>query len=85
MTEVTKEVIYELPRRMNIHIDKSNVSLAETKRELNNMRGVMSSAQGDFHNIFGILARNDDRLDRAERLLEPRDRAQAQARFEHDQ
>jgi hypothetical protein len=85
MTEVANEVMCKLPRQMNVGLDKSDVSLAEIKKELSKLRGVMSSAQGDIHDIFGILARKDDKVDRADRRVAPRELAEAQARSEHVQ
>jgi hypothetical protein len=38
--------------------------------------------QNDIHNIYGILARRDERLDRMEHRLELRELAEAQRPFE---
>jgi hypothetical protein len=42
----------------------------------------MISMQQDIHNIYGVLSRHDDRLERIENRLELRELAEAQARFE---
>jgi len=49
---------------------------------LNVMRGHMVATQSDIHNIYGILARQDDRLERIDRRLDLRELAEAQRPFE---
>jgi hypothetical protein len=45
---------------------------------LNVLRGHIVGIQSDIHNIYGILARHEERLDRIDRRLELRELAEAQ-------
>jgi hypothetical protein len=45
---------------------------------LNVLRGHIVAIQSDIHNIYGILARHEERLDRIDRRLELRELAEAQ-------
>jgi predicted DNA-binding protein YlxM (UPF0122 family) len=56
--------------------DKVDFVLSEIKSELNSVRGTMVAMHGDIHNIYGILARYDERLDRIEHRLELRELAE---------
>ena len=82
MAEVTNELMYELLKRVHQRIDRVDTSLGEIKSEIQSMRGTMISMQQDIHNIYGVLARHENRLDRIENRLELRELAEAQARFE---
>ncbi|PWE56549.1 hypothetical protein DEM27_09205 [Metarhizobium album] len=82
MAEVTNELMYELLKRMHQRIDRVDTSLGEIKSEIQSIRGTMISMQQDVHNIYGVLARHENRLDRIENRLELRELAEAQARFE---
>jgi hypothetical protein len=83
MAETTSEFMYELLKKMQERFDKVDFALAELKSEVNNMRGTMVAMQGDLHNIYGILGRHDDRLDRIEERLELRELAEPQRPFDH--
>jgi hypothetical protein len=82
MTEVTQDLMYELLKRMPSDISGLRQGQSEIKAELNAIRGTMISMQQDIHNIYGVLSRHDDRLERIENRLELRELAEAQARFE---
>jgi hypothetical protein len=82
MAEATSEFLYELLKKMQERFDKVDFALAELKSEVNNMRGTMVAMQGDLHNIYGILGRHDERLDRIERRLELRELAEPQRPFD---
>ena len=82
MADVTNELMYETLKRMHARFDKVDTALQEVKVELNSMRGTIVSIQSDIHNIYGILGRHDDRLDRIEKRLELRELAEAQARYD---
>jgi hypothetical protein len=43
----------------------------------------MIAIQSDIHNIYGVLGRHDERLDRIERRLELRELAEPQRPFDH--
>ena len=85
MTAVTNELMYELLKKMNGEMSLMKAAITDIKAELIKMRGTMVAMQGDIHNIYGILARHDERLDRIEQRLELRELAEAQARFERDE
>jgi len=70
MAEVSSELMYELLKR--VHQDVSNLrqDVSEVKAELNVIRGHLIAVQSDIHNIYGILARQDQRLERIERRLD---------------
>lgn len=82
MAEITQELMYELLKRMHLDISGIKDGQNEIKAELNAMRGTMISMQQDIQNIYGVLARHEQRLDRIENRLELRELAEAQARFE---
>ena len=84
MTEVTNDLMYELMKRTHHEISELRQDVSEVKKELNVIRGHMIGIQTDIHNIYGILARHDERLDRIERRLELRELAEAQKPFDHD-
>lgn len=85
MANVTNDLMYELLKRMNTDILELRQDVSEVKKELNVIRGHMVGIQGDIHNIYSILGRHDDRLERIERRLELRELAEAQSRFERDE
>ncbi|WP_159586570.1 hypothetical protein [Chelativorans xinjiangense] len=76
MTETASTFMYELLKKMQERFDKVDFTLHEVKSEMNSMRGTMVAMQGDIHNIYGVLARQDDRLDRIERRLDLREMAE---------
>lgn len=82
MAEATNELMYELLKRVHHEIGELRQDVSETKRELNVMRGHMVATQSDIHNIYGILARQDDRLERIEHRLDLRELAEAQRPYE---
>ena len=82
MAEVSNELMYELLKRMHHDVSELRMDVSEVKKELNVIRGHMIGIQTDIHNIYGILARHDDRLDRIERRLELNELAEAQKPFD---
>lgn len=76
MAEVTNELMYELMRRMHHEMSEMRQDIGEIKTELNVIRGHLVAVQTDVNNIYGILARHDQRLDRIERRLELRELAE---------
>ncbi|MBX3567598.1 MAG: hypothetical protein KF914_06040 [Rhizobiaceae bacterium] len=82
MPEVTNELMYELMKRMHHDLSELRMDVGEVKREINVIRGHIVSIQTDIHNIYGVLARHDDRLERIERPLELRELAEPQRPFE---
>jgi tetrahydromethanopterin S-methyltransferase subunit G len=84
MAEAISEFMYGLLKKMQERFDKVDFALAELKSEVNNLRGTMVAVQGDIHNIYGVLARHDERLDRIERRLELRELAESQKPYDPD-
>jgi hypothetical protein len=86
MTEVTNDLMYELMKRMHHDLSELRMDVSEVKKELNVIRGHVIGVQTDIHNIYGILARHDERLERIERRLELRELAEkSQAPYEPPQ
>ena len=82
MPEATNELMFELLKRVHHEIGELRQDVSEAKRELNVMRGHMVATQSDLHNIYGILGRQDERLERIERRLDLRELAEIQRPFE---
>jgi len=82
MPEATNELMFELLKRVHHEIGELRQDVSETKRELNVMRGHMAATQNDIHNIYGVLARQDERLDRIDRRLDLHELAETQKSFE---
>ena len=81
MAEVTKELMYELLKQIQSRLGGVEEGLREIRQELISVRGHVVSIQNDIHNIYGVLARHDERLDRIERRLELRELAETQAPY----
>jgi len=82
VAEVSNELIYEILKAMQADIRLLKDGQGEIKQELIAVRGTMVSMQQDINNIYGILARHDERLDRIERRLDLRELAEAQRPYE---
>ncbi|MER9329132.1 hypothetical protein NKJ26_06355 [Mesorhizobium sp. M0152] len=82
MSEVTNELMFELLKRVHHEVAELRQDDAKVKRELNVIRGHMVATQNDIHNIYGILTRHDDRIERIERRTDLRERAKAQRPYE---
>ncbi|RIK86237.1 MAG: hypothetical protein DCC69_07285 [Hyphomicrobiales bacterium] len=78
MAEVTNELIFEVLK--NLQQRTANVESVglEHSQAMNAMRGHLMSIQTDTNNIYGILSRIDQRLDRIEKRLELRELAEPQ-------
>jgi hypothetical protein len=70
VTDVTNELVYECLKRMQADISTLKEGQKEIKAEIGAMGGTVVSMQQDIHNIYGVLARHDERLDRIERRLD---------------
>jgi hypothetical protein len=82
MAEATNKLMFDLLKRVHQGIGELRQDVSETKRELNVMRGHMVATQSDIHNIYGILARQDERLERIDRRLDLRELAENQRPYE---
>ena len=78
MADVTNELIYEILKSIQFRLDKIEAGIDELRQGHNAMRGHMISIQTDISNIYGILARHDQRLDRIEKRLELHELAEPQ-------
>lgn len=76
MSEATGELMYEPLKRMQHDLSELRADVSEVKIELNVIHGHMVTIQTDIHNIYGVLSRHDDRLDRIEHRLELREMAE---------
>jgi chromosome segregation ATPase len=70
MAEVTNELIYEILKGIQFRLDKIEAGIDELRQGHNAMRGHMISIQTDISNIYSILGRHDQRLERIEKRLE---------------
>lgn len=82
MAEVTNELMYEVLKSIQSRLDRIEAGIGEVKSELVSVRGHMIAIQSDVHNIYGVLARHDERLDRIERRLDLRELAEPQRPFD---
>ena len=83
MVEVTNELMYELLKRIQSDVSFLKEGQRELKSEIAAVRGTVISISQDVHNIYGILARHDERLERIENRLELRELAErGQAPFD---
>ena len=76
MAEVTNELMFELMKEFHQRFDKLDLRLTEVKSELQSIRGHIASVNSDVHNIYGVLARYETRLDRIDRRLDLRELAE---------
>jgi hypothetical protein len=82
MAEVDGDLIYEILKNVQGRLDKIDAGIGETRHEIVSMRLSQMGMQNDIHDIYGILARHDERLDRIEHRLELRELAEAQKPYE---
>ena len=66
----SNELIYGILRSLQSNVCLLKDGQAEVKQELISVRGTLVAIQHDTNNIYGILARHDNRLDRIERRLD---------------
>jgi hypothetical protein len=82
VADISNELTYELLKQIHHEMSETRQDVSEVKKELNVIRGHLVAVQSDIHNIYGILARHDERLDRIDRRLELRELAEAQKPFD---
>ena len=82
MADISNELIYEGLKNIQFRLDKIEAGIDELRQGHNAMRGHIISIQTDISNIYAVLSRHEDRLDRIERRLELRDLAEAQKAFD---
>ncbi|HEY4191035.1 MAG TPA: hypothetical protein VGM46_00170 [Mesorhizobium sp.] len=76
MAEVDSSLIFETLKNIQGRLDKIDAGIGESRHEIVSLRLSQMSMQNDIHNIYGVLARNDERLERIEHRLELRELAE---------
>lgn len=82
MAEIAQELLHELLRRFHQRTDKADTAIHDLRNETNSIRMLLLAHQGDISNLYTLLHRIDERLERIEKRLELRELEEAQARFE---
>jgi hypothetical protein len=70
MTNITNELMYEVLKQIQADLRNLDRKSDEIKAEIQAVRTHVLGLQQDTGNIYGILARHDDRLDRIAHRLE---------------
>jgi hypothetical protein len=70
MTEVTDELMYEVLKKLQLDMSQVKDGLGEVRQEIVALRLAQLAMNTDIHNIYGVTARIDQRIDRIERRLE---------------
>ena len=70
MAEVNGELIYEILKKLQMDMSQVKDGLGEVRQEIVALRLAQLAMNTDIHNIYGVTARIDSRLDRIERRLE---------------
>ena len=70
MTQVTNDLMYEVLKSLHADVRLLKDGQREIKQELISIRGQLIAMNQDVHNIYGILGRHDQRLERIEKRLE---------------
>ncbi|MBX3577097.1 MAG: hypothetical protein KF723_07795 [Rhizobiaceae bacterium] len=70
MAEVTNDLVFELIEKMQADLSLVNDGLGEVRQDLVSIRLTQLGTQNDVHNICGILAGHDDRIERRLQLRE---------------
>lgn len=73
MAELGNELMFEILRSIQDRLSKLDGKMDEVKGELTAIRTYIYAEPQDIGNIYGVLARQDARLDRIERRLELRE------------
>ena len=82
MPEVDSQLIFEVLKSMQSDMRLLKDGQGEIKQELISIRGQLIAINQDISNIYGILGRHDERLDRIERRLELRELAESPTPYE---
>jgi hypothetical protein len=70
MAEITNELTYEVLKQLQSDMAGLKEAMRENTAALNALRTYVIAQHQDIQNIYGILARQDARLERIERRLE---------------
>jgi chromosome segregation ATPase len=70
MAEVTNELIYDVLKQVQDRVGSLDRKMDEMRAELQALRTHSMAVQQDINNIYGVLSRHDNRLERIERRLQ---------------
>jgi hypothetical protein len=70
MAEITNELMYEVLKSIQDRVVGLDRKMDEVRAELGALRSPSMAVQQDINNIYSILSRHDNRLERIERRLE---------------
>ena len=70
MAEVSAELVYDVLKQLPDRMAGFEAKMDEVKAELQALRNHSMAIQQDTSNMYTMLGRHDDRLDRIERRLE---------------
>jgi hypothetical protein len=73
MAEAINELMVEILRKLQVRQEGVERMIVELHAGQNAIRGYMASMQSDMTNVYSIVTRIDQRLDRVERRLELRE------------
>ena len=73
MTNVSQELLHELLRHLRQRIDNSDMTSRDVRAENTSLRRIVTAHQQDIGDLYEVLHRIEDRLDRIEARLELRD------------
>ncbi len=76
MAEVDGDLIYEILKNLQSRTTNLELVTIEHSQALNAIRGHAASIQTDTNNIYSVLTRIDQRLDRMEHRLDLRELAE---------
>lgn len=82
MAEIDGSLIFKVLKPIQSRLDRMDLTLGGVKSELGSIRGHLIATEGDVKNIYGVLARQDERLEHIERRLDLRELAEAQRSYE---
>lgn len=70
MAEVSAELVYEILKQLQDRMARFELKMDEVKAELQALRNHSMAIQQDTSNIYTMLGRHENRLDRIDRRLE---------------
>ena len=70
MAEVTNELMYEVLKKLQSEMSQVKDGLGEVRQEIVALRLAQLAMNTDVSNMYGMLARQDGRLERIERRFE---------------
>ena len=85
MSEPREELLQELLRRLHRRDDKADVAINDLRTECTSLRRLVAAQQDDIANLYQLLHRAEERLDRIEKRLDLREFSEtAQAVFDRN-